>query len=429
MLALTFVRKRFNSWLIILACGLFYCYQFSLRVLPNTFSQEFMNAFHVEAAGLGIIIAAYSAAYAGLQIPLGCALDRIKVHYLLPLAPLICGSGAALMVFADNIIYASAARFIIGVGSAFGFIGAVKVATRILPANRISMAIGVTIFFGTLGAMIAGRPLKWLSEIYSWKEVMLYMACIGAILSVILLMALSSVLIKTKRHETFLAKRSMLKDLKILFKNPQITLLSLYGMLTYLPITVLGIGWGVGYIMLCFKVEYSIAATSVAFMFMGAGIGSPIIAMLSEIFHSRRTIMILSSLMAAILYFLLLYGNYSLSEYQIYLCLFLAGVFYSSKTLSFTIACDLVSKNHSALVTSILNMTVMASGLIFHPLIGFLLNKGHSDLAIYSKYDYQVALCVLPISALCAFILLLFIKDNMLQKTIALENKLVAIDE
>ena len=88
------IKKRFNSWLIMLTCGLFYCYQFALRVLPNTLAQEFMDVFHVEAAGFGIIIASYSAAYAGLQIPLGITIDRIQIKYLLPIAPLLCALGA-----------------------------------------------------------------------------------------------------------------------------------------------------------------------------------------------------------------------------------------------------------------------------------------------------------------------------------------------
>ena len=52
-----------------------------------------MDVFHVEAAGFGIIIASYSAAYAGLQIPLGITIDRIQIKYLLPIAPLLCALG------------------------------------------------------------------------------------------------------------------------------------------------------------------------------------------------------------------------------------------------------------------------------------------------------------------------------------------------
>jgi len=412
-----------------ITCGLFYCYQFALRVLPNTLAQEFMDVFHVEAAGLGMIIASYSAAYAGLQIPLGITIDRIQIKYLLPIAPLLCGLGALGLVYSDNIVYAAASRFLMGIGSAFGFIGAVKVATIILPSNKVGIGIGMTIFFGTLGAILAGSPLKALTHIFDWKTVILCMVLMGAVLSLILFIALSSVLIELKQKHVLAAKNPILKDFKLILKNPQIILLSVYGMLTYLPITVLGAGWGIGFVMVYFEVNYSIAANAIAVMFMGAGIGSPIIAILSDVLKSRKIVMLVSSMVALILYILLLYSNFDMLEYQIYICLFLAGVFYSAKTLSFALACDIADKRASALTTSILNMTVMLAGLIFHPLIGYVLNKGHVGSAIYTKYDYKVALSVLPISAFIAFILIIFIKYYKLGKSKSLENKLISIDE
>jgi hypothetical protein len=361
---------------------------------------------------------------------LGITIDRIKIKYLLPFAPLICAFGVLGMIYSDNIIQATISRFIMGIGSAFGFLGAIKVATIILPPNRVSIGIGMTILFGTLGAVIAGKPLKELSYIYNWREVILCMVYIGVILSLTLFMTLSSILIKIKQEEAFTVKDPILKDLKLTLKNPQIILLSIYGMLTYLPITILGVGWGIGFITVYFKVDYNIAANAIAYMFIGAGIGSPIIAILSEVFKSRKAMMLVSSIMAFILYALILYGNYEMSEYQTYFCLFLVGVFYSAKTLSFTIGCNLTSKKTSALTTSILNMTVMASGFIFHPLIGFLLNKGHLEpTTLYTRYDYKIALSILPISAFAAFILVVFIKDYRLIEANNLENKLFSIDE
>ena len=164
-------------------------------------------------------------------------------------------------------------------------------------------------------------------------------------------------------------------------------------------------------------------------MFMGAGIGSPIIAILSDVLKSRKIVMLVSSVVACILYTAILYGNFNMLEYQIYICLFLAGIFYSAKTLSFALACDLVDKRTSALTTSIINMTVMLAGLIFHPLIGYILNKGHVGAVIYTKYDYRIALSVLPISALIAFILIVFIKDYKLGKNKNFESALISIDE
>lgn len=200
-------------------------------------------------------------------------------------------------------------------------------------------------------------------------------------------------------------------------------------MLSYVPITVLGAGWGIGFMTVYFNVDYDIAANAVAFMFMGAGFGSPIIAVLSELLKSRKIPMLIASVLAVLLHILLLYGDLKMSEYQLYLCLFLVGAFYSAKTLSFSVACDLVDKRISALTTSILNMTVMVSGLIFHPLIGFLLNNRHHEYAVYTKYDYKLAISVLPISAFIAFMLIIFVKDVKAKDIVTVDRQLFAIDE
>lgn len=55
--------------------------------------------------------------------------NQISISY----APLLCALGALVLVSSDNIVYATASRFLMGIGSAFGFIGAVKVAIIILP--------------------------------------------------------------------------------------------------------------------------------------------------------------------------------------------------------------------------------------------------------------------------------------------------------
>lgn len=429
MIKQTFSKKSFNSWLIMLTCGFFYCYQFMLRVVPNTLSQEFMDTFDVEAVGFGCIIAFYSVSYAGLQIPLGITIDRIKIKYLLPIAPLICALGALGLIYSENAVHASASQFLMGIGSAFGFIGTVKVATIILPSHRVSIGIGMTIFFGTFGAILGGRPLKTLTDIYEWREVIFCLVFVGIGLSLVLFMALSSVLIQLKQEHELTVRHPVFEDLSSILRNPQIILLSVYGMLTYVPITVLGVGWGIGFITVFFKVDYNTAANALAFMFMGAGIGSPIIAALSEIFKSRKKMMFIASIVAFALYSTMLYGELEVSEYQLYMFLFFGGVCYSAKTLSFAMACDIAEKRTSALTTSIINMSIMTSGLIFHPLIGYLLNKGHINTSNYTAYDYKIALSVLPISSLISVILIIFVKEYKFDKSINFENKFFSIKD
>jgi predicted MFS family arabinose efflux permease len=423
-------NKTWNAWLIIACCGLFYCYQYILRVIPNTLSQDFMLSFQVDAAGFGLIIAFYSIAYAGLQLPLGIMFDRIKIKNLLPIAPIICAIASIILSYSDDIIFAAIARFLMGVGAAFGFIGTVKVATLLLPSNKISLAIGFIILSGTIGAGLGGRPMKYFADIYGWREVMIYIAVIGMIISAILLVALSSERLILKQEKSLIETRPIFQDLKLIFSHPQIILLSFYGLLMYLPITIFGVGWGMDFVRIFFSADYNIAANAIFIMFIGAGVGGPIAALISEAIKSRKIVMIAATIVALAMYSFLLYSGLALNQYIIYICFFIIGVAYAAKTLSFTLACELMPLNVSALTTATLNMTVMASGIIFHPLVGYLLDLGHEgDDIAYNAYDYKIALSVLPISAIISFLISLVIIDSIKKEHSTPDSKFISYDD
>ncbi|HXH55281.1 MAG TPA: MFS transporter [Gammaproteobacteria bacterium] len=401
--------ETFKPWLIIFCCGLFYCYQFLLRVLPNTFSQEFFQGYDISASQFGVIIAAYSSGYVICQLPFGVMFDRISIRYFFPIAPIICAIGTLSLSYCNSLISASFSRFLMGVGSAFGFIGAIKVATLILPQKKVSLAIGTIVLFGTLGAGIGGAPVKYLASFFGWREVMRLIGFLGVFLSVAMFYVLSSEIVKSKQIEFSSKKRNILRDIKSIIDNRQIITLSLCGMLMYMPITILGVGWGINFIITFFNTTYKTAANGVFFMFLGAGLGGPIIAFISEMAGNKKNIMFTSSLLSFLLYIFILYGTSNQTPYFIYVSFFAIGVLYSAKTLSFAMACEIMPKNISALTASLLNMVVMSTGIIFHPLVGYLLGYGYSENPVsYSSFDYKIALSILPLSSLIACYLIYF---------------------
>ncbi len=432
----TFTKKYINSWLIVLACSVFYCYQFLIRVSPNTLNQEFMQAFGVDALGFGIIVAFYNWAYSGLQLPLGITIDRINIKFLLPISPILCAISCLIIAYANDPIYASIARFMAGMGSACGFIGTVKVASLVLPTRKIGIAIGITILFGTFGAGIGGQPLEWLASQHGWRNIMLYLAVIGICLSIAIYSALSSILV-SMRHKSFKAESSHpLADLKALITTPQTLLLALYGMLMYTPISLLGEVWGSKFVENSYDIDHEKALISITLMFFGAGLGGPIVASIAEVIQSRKKVMMVASFMALILYSVMLYTDFlvNTSSIILYSALFLAGLFYAAKALTFALACEIMPKRISGLTTAFLNMTVMGAGVIFNPLVGFLLDKFYTgpenvEYVIYNKFEYSIALSVLPCAALLSFFISFFVKDSIEKDKFESESEFVSYSD
>lgn len=377
-----------------------------------------MLAFGVDALGFGIIVAFYNWAYSGLQLPLGFTLDRINIKFLLPLSPILCGSSCVIIAYANDPIYASIARFMAGMGSACGFIGTVKVASLVLPTKKIGIAIGITILFGTFGAGLGGQPLEYMASKFGWREIMTYLSLVGVVLSIMIYVALSSVLVHMKQKSIRAESEHPFTDIKNIVTTPQIILLAIYGLLMYTPISLLGEVWGSKFVENSFNISHKDALISMTIMFFGAGLGGPIVATMSELVGSRKKVMIVNSILALSLYIILLYTDILNSVVEIYIAMFFAGLFYSAKALTFALACEIMPKRISGLTTAFLNMAVMGAGVIFNPMVGYLLDKFYTgptnvEYIIYSRYEYSIALSVLPAAAIISLIVSLFVKDSM----------------
>ena len=164
------------GWLI---CGLgaiFYSYEYLLRIAPSVMEPALREHFDLSATGFGLLSSIYYFAYVPMQLPVGVLLDRYGPRRLLTFACLICVIGTLLFTGTTVFWIAATGRFLVGFGSAFAFVGVLKLATIWLPENRLAMVSGMTSALGAIGAMLGDNFLEifvnrlWLdknSECYS----------------------------------------------------------------------------------------------------------------------------------------------------------------------------------------------------------------------------------------------------------------------
>ena len=80
-----------------------FAYAFYQRVLPSVMVEELMRDFAVSGAVLGNLAALYFYVYAGMQIPIGAALDRWGTRRLLTFALTLATAGSVLFALADSL--------------------------------------------------------------------------------------------------------------------------------------------------------------------------------------------------------------------------------------------------------------------------------------------------------------------------------------
>ena len=94
----------------------------------------------------------YFPIYAICQIPAGYILDRYSIKIVLSLACFIVSIGLVCMMNA-SISALIIGRLLIALGSAFAFLGALKVASVWLPEHLFPIAVGLTNTIGVFGGI------------------------------------------------------------------------------------------------------------------------------------------------------------------------------------------------------------------------------------------------------------------------------------
>jgi len=170
-------------WLI---CGLgclFYSYQYLLNVSPSVMTNDLMMSYHINASELGNLTAFYYYIYAAMQMPVGMLMDHYGPRRLLTIAGLSCSVGTYLFACSDYLPLAELGRFMVGFGSAFAFVGALKLATIWLSPQKFAMISGMTMASGMLGAMAGDISLTSLVDHEGWKLTLFIAASFGVFLT------------------------------------------------------------------------------------------------------------------------------------------------------------------------------------------------------------------------------------------------------
>ena len=422
------IEKKYKlmGWLI---CGLgaiYYCYEYLLRVTPSVMEAPLRDHFHLTATGFGLLSAFYYYAYVPLQIPVGILLDRYGPRLLITIACLICVVGT--FMFAGTTVFwiAALGRFLVGFGSAFAFVGVLKLATIWLPEDKLAMVSGMASALGTVGAMLGDNVMGFFVGTIGWQSTVHWSAAIGIVLAIILWYTLHDHVTDDKDGGTIESLRKSLVDLAIIAKNKQTWINGFFGCLVYLPTTVFAELWGIPYLQHAHGLTEEASNFANSLVFFGFMIGAPLMGAISDKLKRRKLPMLVGASGAALVMMIILYVP-GLTAPHLNTLLFLLGLMYSSQCIVFAVGRELSPSEAAGTAMAMANMIVMLGAMFLQPLVGHLLDyscrhhaaaKALTELpaekmiALYSAADYQFALSIIPIGIIIAVILTFFLKET-----------------
>jgi MFS family permease len=382
--------------------------------------------FNLGATGYGLVSSIYYYAYVPMQLPVGVLLDRYGPQRLLTLACMVCVIGTYVFTSTSILWVAAIGRLLVGLGSAFAFVGVLKLATIWLPENRLAMVSGTTAALGTVGAMLGDNFLGIFVEQVGWIKTLNYTALFGIGLTLLLWFGIHDKRGSHQHTGTVSSLRKGLVDLGIIIRSKQIWVNGMYGCLVYLPTTVFAELWGIPYLMHAHGMSANSAGFANSVLFLGFTLGAPLMGFISDRLGKRKFPMMLGALGSTVVMLMILYLP-GLNESSIQGLMFLLGLLYSAQAIVFAVGRELSPGEAAGTAMAITNMIVMLGAMILQPLVGHLLDYSLSfrmpeavieGMAVsnlqklYTVHDYQFALSIIPLGIFIAFILTFFLRET-----------------
>lgn len=412
------------SYLVWGLAAVFYLFGFFQRVTPASLAADLMRDFNLTAAGLGNLSAFYYYAYAAMQIPTGILVDRWGPTRLFVAGAVLSGAGALLFAAGDSVLVAGLGRALIGASHGMAWVSMLKLVTHWFPARRFGTLTGLSLAVGTLGAVLAGPPLRALADAFGWRTV------IAASGGLVLLLAVA---IRLRMRDDPLDRRFMthappsaharagtqapiVASLVEIFRYRNTWLIPLVNSGTtgaFLAFTGL---WGVPFFVQQHALSVTQASTITSAMLVLFALGGPVFGHLSDRWQLRKRPFALG--VAALVAGFGALAAFPAAPLPLLVPLLLAASFgTSAMALSFGFVKESVPARLQGTATGVANAGVMLGTLTQMPVIGLILDAHWKGAAVngvrrYDQAAFQVALLFLFAWIVTSFVLLLLTRET-----------------
>ncbi len=408
--------KKVSPWCLWFLGSLLFFAEYVVRTSSSVMVGDLMRDFAVNAAGIGTLSAFFYYPYTFMQIPVGAIVDRYPSGLVLTIMAASFAFGSILFAWSNNLIVAEGARALMGFSAAFAFVGTLKLVTENFSPKMLGFLTGATQALGMLGAAIGEGPVAMIVDTLGWRTAMLGM---GLFISLVAI----SLFIYARKIQRGLNNKKLpiLQDVrKAIMKNKQVLLNALFAGLLYAPTLAFGELWGLSYLETVQQLPHTTAASLISWIFIGWGLGAPLLGLLSDKIGRRKPIFYFSAFFSLIALSIILL--LPLSATMLSFLLFFYGFANSGLVIAYALSGELNSAQQTGLTIAFTNMSSVFIGSCCQPIIGRLLVhywSGEINAAgspVYGAMAYQHALLFLPFLLILAGLISFFIKDTNCNK-------------
>lgn len=387
--------NAWQAWAICISASLFFFYEFIQGNMFASIGEALMADFHIQASTMSTLSSVYYLSNVLFLFVSAAILDRYSAKRTMVVAMGLCVAGTFIMASTHSFIVAVVCRFITGIGSAFCFLGPVRIASRWFPPHRMALVTGVIVTIAMAGGMAAQTPMTLLADQYGWRQCLIYVAALGVIILLIMMMGIKD---KPNEHSKAIERYKFLDAFNI-YLNPKNFLPAIYTSLLNAPFAIWGAIMGTSFLIQKLHTSHQHASLINSMLFLGMIFGGPLIGNFSDRIRNRLLPMALALIIAFTLFLIVNYTNPSAS--MMTFLFFALGFFCGGQVISYALVAETNSPAITAMAVSTISILTQGGYVLYQKVYGAILDMiGPSYYAtnstpIYSLSTYQSANFVL----------------------------------
>lgn len=409
----TMQQSRLLPWVVCFTASLFFFYEFIQGNMFASIADNIMRDFHIQADRMTWLSSIYYASNVIFLLFAGFFLDRFSSKKTIMVAMFLCVLSTFVLVEAHSFYLALFCRFVTGIGSAFCFLGPIRIASRWFAPGKMALVTGVIVTIAMTGGLIAQYPLTQLVLQVGWRSALQMVGWLGVAILIMMFC-----FVKDKPDHVVLAPRgkmSLLSQAKAAWLNAQTIRASLYTSLMNMAVAVFGAMAGSLYLIQRLGVDKSDAAMVNSMLFLGAILGGPIVGWCSDKLSLRLLPMKIGALTSLAVVLIILYASVSLNQMAI--LFFLLGFFTASQVISYALVAESASPFLTATAVSLVSIMTQGGYIVYQNGFSMLLTWYEQPQLLdgvpsYSLSAFQSAALILPLGLGIALIALLGLKET-----------------
>jgi len=382
-----YIKKiRVRRTIIWFVLSIAYLIVYFHRVSPAVIVNDLFALFDIEdAATVGSLAAVYFYVYFIMQIPAGLLSDLFGPRKVIFAGMLVSGIGAVWFGLTSSISGLFVARFLVGLGVSVIFVSLLRVYSTWFKPHEIGTVVGLSIFIGNLGAILAATPLAALIIAFGlrWTFVLVGLfSLVVALLSWFIvrdnpqeLLAFKNCYSKKNKRVT-LSLSIINRNIYKIIRNRHLWFALASAFCIYGPFMALVGVWGVPYLMQVYGMGRSEAATFMVISSVGVMFGSFAIGFFSDRLRSRKKPYLAFAMGNAMVWAALVFWNGGAPpDNSLFIIFFLLGIFGNSGIMSTIMVKEYNSPAVAGLASGIGNIGGFVGSSFMQPFLGYLLDR------------------------------------------------------